>query len=240
MSGRSTKASRRAAEQKQRSEPERAEPQRRRGRTLLWPLSVVVIAGIFAGVYLGRSGSSAPRATSQGGSGYRFAVGNPGPGAPAPEIKLPSTAGGTFDLAAYRGKTPVLLFFQEGLTCQPCWDQIAAIQLELGKFHALGIGPIVSITTDPLGLIAQKARDEGLTIPVLSDAGNRVSDAYDARTYSMTWMTPHRDGHTFILVGRDGRILWRADYGGPPKYTMFLPTGALLTDLKSGLRRAPA
>jgi hypothetical protein len=65
----------------------------------------------------------------------------------------------------------------------------------------------------------------------------RVSDAYDARTYSMTWMKPHRDGHTFILIGKDGRIRWRADYGGPPRYTMFLPVDALLADLHQGIAK---
>jgi peroxiredoxin Q/BCP len=40
-----------------------------------------------------------------------------------------------------------------------------------------------------------------------------------------------RDGHSFVLVGPDGRIRWRADYGGAPKYTMFLPTEKMLADL---------
>ena len=43
-----------------------------------------------------------------------------------------------------------------------------------------------------------------------------------------------RDGHTFILVGPDGVIRWRADYGGKPKYIMFLPTASLLADMKAG------
>jgi cytochrome c biogenesis protein CcdA len=37
-----------------------------------------------------------------------------------------------------------------------------------------------------------------------------------------------------IEVGPDGAIRWRADYGGAPKYTMFLPTTSLLADLKAG------
>src|SRR5260370_18568734 len=85
----------------------------------------------------------------------------------APAIQLPSTAGGTFDLASQRGKT-VLLYFQEGLTCQPCWDQLKDIQSNIGQFHALGIDTIVSITTDPLDALHQKVADERLTIPVPS------------------------------------------------------------------------
>ena len=240
MSGRKAKAARQAKKRQDRARPARRELWAGRRRLLFWPVILIALGGILAAVRLSQSGSSAPKATNRGASGYPFAVGAPGPGAPAPEIRLPSTSGGTFDLAAYRGKKPVLLYFQEGLTCQPCWDQIADIERERPKFRALGIDTIVSITTDPLHLIKQKARDEGLTIPILSDEGAKVSDTYNARTYSMTWMRPHRDGHTFILVGRDGRIRWRADYGGPPKYTMFLPSAAMLADLENGLRRAPA
>jgi peroxiredoxin Q/BCP len=42
-----------------------------------------------------------------------------------------------------------------------------------------------------------------------------------------------RDGHSFVLVGPDGTIRWRADYGGAPDYTMFLPTDKVLADLNT-------
>ena len=61
------------------------------------------------------------RPASGGGQAGRYAyqVGKPGVGEQALPITLPSTDGGTFDLAAYRGQT-VLLFFQEGIGCEPC------------------------------------------------------------------------------------------------------------------------
>ena len=42
-----------------------------------------------------------------------------------------------------------------------------------------------------------------------------------------------RDGHSIVLIGSDGTIRWRADYGGAPKYTMFSPTGKVLADLNT-------
>jgi len=47
-------------------------------------------------------------------------------------------------------------------------------------------------------------------------------------------------GHSFIVVGPDGGIRWRADYGGAPNYTMFVPVDALLDDLRAGLAAQPA
>lgn len=178
-----------------------------------------------------------PIQATHGSAQYPYAVGNPGIGAVAPTFKLQSTSGGTFDLSSYVGKEPVLLYFQEGLTCQPCWDQMVALQKDLSAFRALGITTIVSITNDPYDQLKQKALDEALSIPVLADEGGSVSNAYGTLRYGM--MMGMNPGHTFILVDKDGRIAWRADYGGPPKYTMYLPPQTILQDLKSGLGTSP-
>jgi len=165
----------------------------------------------------------------------RFAVGSPGPGQEAPAIRLAAGTGGEFDLATQRGKT-VLLYFQEGLMCQPCWDQIAEIEKHVGEFRALGVDTIVSITTDPVDLIAQKTKDMRLTTAVLSDPDLSVSKTYHANDFGM--MGRSRDGHSFVLIGSDGKIRWRADYGGAPDYTMFVPAANLASQIRDGLATA--
>ena len=142
-----------------------------------------------------------------------------------------ATDGARFDLAAWRGKT-VVLYFQEGVGCEPCWTQIKDIQSNFSQLQALGVDQVVTITGDPMDALKQKAALEGITSPVLSDPGLRVSSTYSANQYGM--MGTSADGHTFIVVGPDGTIRWRADYGGAPKYTMFLPTTSLLADIKAG------
>ena len=194
--------------------------------------AVVVAAVILLGVIFFLNNRNSPSASSGQAGKYAFQVGSPGPGQQAPPIVLPSTAGGTFDLSSLHGKT-VLLYFQEGLTCQPCWDQLKDIQSNSSDFHALGIDTIVSITTDPLATLKQKVTDEGLSIPVLSDQNLAVSQAYNANQYGM--MGQSRDGHTFIVVGPDGQIKWRADYGGAPNYTMYVPVSNLVADIRAGL-----
>ena len=210
----------------------------RKRRGLSFGVLVAIIVGVVVVAFIAlfviflnnQGGSSA--GTDQAGQ-YAFQVGNPGPGAAAPEIKLPATDGSTFDLAALRGKT-VLLYFQEGLTCQPCWDQLKDIQTNISQFKALGIDQVVSITTDPLNSLQQKVSDEGIIIPVLSDTQLVASNAYTANGYGM--MGNSRDGHTFIVVGPDGTIKWRADYGGSPNYTMYVPVSNLIADLSAGLK----
>ena len=187
----------------------------------------IAIIGLAVVFFLNNTSNSSGQAGQ-----YPFQVGNPGPGVQAPAITLPATDGSTFDLASQRGKT-VLLYFQEGVGCEPCWNQLKDIQSQRGDFQALKIDTIVSITSDPMSALKQKVADEGITIPVLSDPDLAVSQSYTANGYGM--MGASKDGHTFIVVGPDGLIKWRADYGGAHKYTMYVPISNLVADMRAGL-----
>ncbi|MDI3195231.1 peroxiredoxin family protein [Pseudarthrobacter sp. AL07] len=199
-------------------------------RWLLWTLAAAALVLILVGLYAIFSGSTAPKNT---GAGKNYDVGQPGPGQAAPAFTLQDNSGKQVSLGDYKGKN-VLLYFQEGLTCQPCWDQMTILEKDSTKVKAAGIDAVLSITTDPADLIARKTRDMGLSTPVLSDPALTVSEKYSANRYGM--MGAMRDGHSFILVGPDGTIRWRADYGGAPDYTMFVPVDKLLSDLNDGIR----
>jgi len=208
----------------------------RRGLSLGIKVAAAVVAAVavLAIIYFANErGAAAP---SNGLAGrYPVEVGNPGPGEAAPPIELPSTDGGTFNLASLQGET-VLLYFQEGIMCQPCWDQLKDIEQQWDRFEALGIDRIVSITTDPIDVLKQKVAIEGLETLQLSDPNLEVSSPYTTNQYGM--MGDSYNGHSFILVGPDGEIQWRADYGGAPEYTMYLPVPNLLADLQQGRAEA--
>ena len=180
-------------------------------------LSIVVIAS--------RPGNSNEK------NSFPYAIAKPASGATAPEFTLPSTTGGAIKLSDYRGKS-VLLFFHEGIGCQPCWDQIRDLENDQTKLTAAGIDQLLTITSGPTRLIAQKMADDQLTAIALGDTNLEVSKIYHANQYGM--MGDSRDGHSFVLVGPDGKIDWRADYGGPPKYTMYVPINQILKDIKTG------
>ena len=84
-----------------------------RTKLILGTATAILIALVGAIVLLSRPKATEPIITSAGDSPagkYIFQVGDPGPGQPAPPIRLMSTAGKAFDLAGFRGKT-VLLYF---------------------------------------------------------------------------------------------------------------------------------
>ena len=242
-------ASRKEQKEKLRAERlqrEREQDRQRRMRGLQMRVAVVVGAAVIVlgGVFVavggaggGDGGSGEPeQAAAQGGGkagAFAFAVGDPGPGEPAPDFSLPSTDGGTFDLSEQRGKR-VLLYFQEGIMCQPCWDQITDLEKDQAALDELGIDQMVSITTDPLDHLTQKRADGGFETHVLSDPDLSVSRAYETNKYGM--MGENYNGHSLIVVSPDGRIEHRADYGGAPDYTMYLPPANLIADLRKGMR----
>jgi peroxiredoxin len=216
-------AAARKAERRAQAHAEQSRRARRRTQRKIL-IAVVALAAVTGALYAVFQHSNTP---AKGG----YAVGSPGIGQSAPGFSLAASTSGTVSLAQFKGKT-VLLYFQEGLTCQPCWDQLTDIQNNAAKLKAAGIDQVLSITTDPANLIAQKTTDMHLNMPVLSDPNLAVSTTYQANQYGM--MGTSRDGHTFILVAADGVIRWRADYGGAPNYTMDVPVTQLLADLKAG------
>ena len=194
----------------------------RRGRLLTAAIAVVAVGGLFLAFRSGQSHSTAGKAAYQ--------IGQPAQGQAAPAFTLPASTGQNVSLSSYRGKN-VLLFFQEGIGCQPCWDQIRDLEKDQAKLHQAGIDAVLSITSSPADLVTQKTKDDHLSTPVLSDADLSVSRAYHANSYGM--MGDSRDGHSFMLVGPDGIIRWRADYGGAPNYTMYLPVDRMLSDMRT-------
>jgi cytochrome c-type biogenesis protein len=79
-----------------------------------------------------------------------------------------------------------------------------AIALGLGVAYVFGmVAPLFAIS------LLWERRDWGTF-----RSGPAVSTSYHANSFGM--MRDSRDGHTFIVVGPEGTILWRADYGGSP------------------------
>lgn len=199
---------------------------RRIGPLPVWALGLAALLAIAV------IGLAAVNTLSGAATTVDYQVGDPGVGQMAPDFERPSASGDSYRLSAQRGKN-ALLYFHEGLGCAPCWRQVFDIQKDLDRFHGAGVDEVVAISIDPLSAQRQHARVNGVTLPVLADEDRSVSQAYDALSYGM--MGGASPGHTFILVGPDGVIRWRADYGGPPKFTMYVADDTLLAQLRSVL-----
>ena len=124
----------------------------------------------------------------------------------APDFTLKSTTGEEISLSDYKSKNNVLLYFQEGVMCPPCWTQMVDMESRIDEFNKKDIR-ILTITTDRLYQSKNYAKQFGTNLPVLADEDKSVSRIYDALKDSMhPGQTP---GHLFVLVDKDGIIRWR-------------------------------
>lgn len=201
---------------------------------------IVAIAGLtvvtVGWIRLSRSSTSATQVT----------------GSAAANFSLPATTGGNVSLADFRGKKNVLLYFQEGIMCDPCWQQIEDIQKAYNKFTALEV-ELVTVTVDPLNALKKESARRNLTLPVLDDVDLAVSKAYGMLEDSMH--PGSRPGHSFVLINKEGQITWQKHYypkvGGTkmpammgmgamldnPNGRMYVPPDELLKDMSAGIAR---
>lgn len=111
-------------------------------------------------------------------------------------------AGRMYDLKRDRGRK-VLLYFRERVECDACWAQQRLLE-RTGSLRRLGVQRVVTIIRDPLRIVRDAAAGNSARLP-LSDVGGSVFSSYGLPVAG-------RRGHSFVLVGRDGRIERRADY----------------------------
>jgi len=153
-------------------------------------------------------------------------------GSVAPDFSLPSTSGASFRLSDYRGKSNVLLFFNEGLSCQPCLTQMQSLDALNSEFKSLNV-VVVSITGDPLQTLTDWTRSSGPAYGmVLSDQGLQVSRSYGMLGADVSMMPGTAPGHSFILVNENGVIVWRHDYG---PYNMNVANDEIWAAIKQAL-----
>ena len=206
-----------------RRESKRPSP-RPRGRRP-WPWIVVgLVLVVAAALYFGTSRPSVPSAAASSDDPRITLVA----GQSAPDFTLPSTDGPSVHLSELRAGGNVLLYFQEGIMCPPCWQQMRDLKRDGARLQALNT-TLVTITVDPLDqLKANVAREQVEGVTLLWD-----KDAAVARTYQALYVSMHpgqRPGHTFVLVGMDGKILWRRDF-----QEMYVPDPTILDPVAKAL-----
>lgn len=217
--------------QARRAERLRLEEQaRRRQRTMRYggygAVGMIAAVLVTLAVVLASGGSSPnAQAAAQAGSGRTPATGARGyaVGDLAPHFALTNVVTGKRVTLGSLAGHKALLFFSEGLGCQACMIQAADLQ-NSGAFRKTGI-KLVSITTDPPAALAQAASQYAIHTPMLSDPTTRMSAAYGMLAHG-GMQHPGQDGHAFMLLAPDGRVLWHQAY---PE--MYVAPSQLLADM---------
>lgn len=145
------------------------------------------------------------------------------PGTMAPDFSLPSTAGRTISLSEYRGKN-IFLFFNEGVMCAPCWQEVSRLERFKQEFENLNT-VIIPISVDDQKTWDPILEGEKITTPILIDAGREVTKLYKALGTPSS-MHDDRAGHTYVHITPDGKVHSSADFPN-----MNVPTNTLLSHI---------
>lgn len=146
-------------------------------------------------------------------------------GAQAPNFSLPATTGKTITLADYKDKKNVMIYFHEGLSCDPCIQQIPELQKRLPEFEKMNI-EVLAVAYDQVDKQKETAQRLSITIPMLSYYNASTENDYNLTPFSMAM--GRRAGHTFVLVDKSGKIIWRKDYW--PGHGMSVSNGKMFVD----------
>lgn len=142
----------------------------------------------------------------------------------APDFRLSDTSGRDIALSELLLRGPVVLTFYRGGWCPYCNAELRAYQAILSEIRALG-GDLVAISPQEQGNSLLTVARDGLSFPVLSDAGGRV-----AERFGLTYAVPpalrklaQRLGHRPSQIG--GGDQWRL----PIPATYLIARGRLIT-----------
>jgi peroxiredoxin len=109
--------------------------------------------------------------------------------------------------------------------------QVVDLQGDEG-FANLGV-QLLAISPDPVTAWRQDGGALGIAVPMLSDPGNTVWMKYGIPGWMMATGEP---GHTFFLVGSDGKIAWLRDYGAMEHGgAMYVPPQEIASQLEDHL-----
>lgn len=122
-------------------------------------------------------------------------------GDPAPDFTLPSTEG-EIRLSERLSSGAVLLVFYPGDDTSVCTRQLCNYRDNLAVFSDLAV-QVLGINPQSLDSHEAFAKKHRLPFPLLSDEGGTVCKQYAALNFL------GMAKRALVLVGRDGRVLWR-------------------------------
>jgi peroxiredoxin len=155
-------------------------------------------------------------------------------GRQAPDFKLDDLDGHSWSLREILADGPVVLIFYHTY-CDLCDRQLFTDNNELPLFHEVG-ARVVSISADPPEVTRRRFERFGLFgVPVLSDPGNKVAQAYQVFRGGQDGMPADHLLHGTFVIDRHGTVRW-VNFGDAP----FRSNPALLYVLAKIQGRLPA
>ena len=122
-------------------------------------------------------------------------------GSTASDFTLKDGDGSDWTLSNYKGHTVVLLFYPGDHT-PVCTAQLCSVRDHWSEYQATG-AEVVGISTDSVESHKGFAEKNELPLRLLSDAGRKVSEMYDMKS----WL-PGRSARGVVVIDKEGKIAY--------------------------------
>ena len=120
-------------------------------------------------------------------------------GAVAPDFTLPDADGKQHSLASLKGKSAtVIIFVATKCPISNAYNERMAKLAADYRARGVNVVGINPNSTEPADEVKRHAAENGLTFPILKDAGNRIADRYNAQ------VTPEA-----YLLDASGKLVYR-------------------------------
>lgn len=149
---------------------------------------------------------------------------------PAPKLQALDSTGRPVDLASFRGKNVLLVFYLSD-ECVHCMEQLQAINAQSGDFAKTNTVILaVSAATPAANKASQTLK--GLNVRLLSD----TKDHANTRRFASYDDFEEMELHSTILIDAQGRVRWKQTGGDP-----FNDVGFLVREIErfSGSAKTP-
>jgi peroxiredoxin Q/BCP len=127
-------------------------------------------------------------------------------GTPAPTFKLPASTGDTIDLAQFKGKQTVVLYFYPKADTPGCTKEACGFRDALGDYDKAKVA-VLGVSPDPVKAVTKFGGKITANFPLLADEDHAVCEKYgvwqEKSMYGKKYMGVAR---TTFVIGTDGRI----------------------------------
>ena len=145
-------------------------------------------------------------------------------GSEAKDFTLMDGDGSDWTLSNYKGHTVVLLFYP-GDNTPVCTAQMCSVRDHWSEYQATG-AEVVGISTDTVESHKGFAEKNELPLRLLSDAGRKVSEMYDMKS----WL-PGRSARGVVVIDKEGKVA----YNKVQSLSLFRPADA---DVLEAIRKS--
>ncbi|HEY3272512.1 MAG TPA: peroxiredoxin family protein [Methanocella sp.] len=133
---------------------------------------------------------------------YRI-LGNVDAGSQAPDFRARDVLGRDFNLADYRGRNNLVLFFYRNSQCQTCREELTDLADRYPLISEQD-GEVLAISTDGIDVAKNMAVDLHLPYPVISDPDGNIIKLYGVYDGDMDTAYP-----AVLLIDKMGVVRFR-------------------------------